>query len=587
MKNRLFLHNKSKQKKQADVRSHLLLVFFVFFAGVIIFRLALLQIRDYGFYQALASGQQELYQELIPVRGSIFMTDGKEGVPVAVATNQERALVYADTRQVQDPEKTARILGTVFAYDEEQILALQEHLQKPNDPYEPIEHSVSDERLEQIKKEELPGIFFHRESIRLYPESSISGQVLGFLGSHEDGSLSGQYGIEGYFDDVLSGTSGFLRSDHDVSGRLITVGNLLKESAVDGADLYLTIDRNIQFVVCKKLQQTVQKHGADGGSVVIVEPFTGTILAMCGTPDFDPNNYSQVENIYQFNNPVIFDAYEPGSVFKPVTLAAGLDTGAIRPDTTFVDTGKEIIDGHLIQNAQNKIYGQQTMTQVLEESINTGVIFALRQTGQEIFSRYVKQFGFGEKTGITIDTEVAGNISSLDLPSEIYSATAAFGQGITTTPLQLAMAYTSIANGGVLLTPQILKEIHYPDGSKEFFEPIFVREVIQKKTAQLLGAMLVSVVEHGHGKRAGVNRYYIAGKTGTAQVAKKDGSGYDSEVTIGTFAGFGPVPDPKFVMVVRIDNPKDVQFAESTAAPLFGEIADFLLQYFEVPPQRE
>jgi cell division protein FtsI/penicillin-binding protein 2 len=289
-----------------------------------------------------------------------------------------------------------------------------------------------------------------------------------------------------------------------------------------------------------------------------------------------------------FNNPVLFEAYEPGSIFKPLTVAAAIDAGAITPNTTYTDLGTEMVDGwdKPIGNAEGKVYGEVDMTQVLEDSINTGMIFIMRSMGMETFVDYVKAFGFGEYTGIELDTEVPGTIASLDIGAEVYAATASFGQGITVTPLQIAMAYAAIANGGILKAPQIVDEIHHDDGTIEVRNTRDIAQVMDEKTARTVGAMLVSVIEHGHGGRAGVDGYYIGGKTGTAQVARTDGIGYAEDNTIGSFAGFGPVEDPRFAMVVRIDNPKDVVWAEATAAPLFGEIAEFLLQYFEVPPVR-
>jgi len=203
----------------------------------------------------------------------------------------------------------------------------------------------------------------------------------------------------------------------------------------------------------------------------------------------------------------------------------------------------------------------------------------------DAFVDYVKRFGFGKSTGIELDTESAGTIASLDIGAEIYAATASFGQGITVTPLQIAMAYGALANGGVLKKPQIVDEVRYADGTIEERPTQDIAQVISPATSRTIGAMMVSVIEHGHGAHAGVPGYYIAGKTGTAQVASS-GGGYDQDYTIGSFAGFGPVEDPKFAMIVRIDNPKDVFWAESTAAPLFGEIAEFLLDYFEIPPVR-
>jgi len=259
----------------------------------------------------------------------------------------------------------------------------------------------------------------------------------------------------------------------------------------------------------------------------------------------------------------------------------------VSPQTLFEDKGYSMVEGwpKPIRNAESKVYGMVDMTKVLEDSINTGMIFSMRQMGMDAFVDYVKAFGFGVQTGIELDTESAGTIASLDIGAEIYAATASYGQGITVTPLQMAMAYAALANGGVLKKPQIIDEIRYDDGSVEVHSSQDLAQVIQPSTARTIAAMLVSVIEHGHGTQAGVPGYYIAGKTGTAQVASSSG-GYSQDSTIGSFAGFGPVEDPRFAMVVRIDNPKDVFWAESTAAPLFGEIAEFLLQYFEIPPVR-
>jgi cell division protein FtsI/penicillin-binding protein 2 len=558
------------------------------FAGVIVLKLLFIQLLQHDFYEALASGQHELFKELIPTRGEIYLHDFKDDTLVPVAVNQKLAFVYADPREIENAADTAQALGEIFAYDELAIDALEERLDQPEDPYEPIEREVDDATLEQILELELGGIHYTRETSRFYPDPEMSGHVLGFLGTNEDGSLSGKYGIEGYFDELLTGSQGYLLSERDIAGRLIAVADREYEPATDGADIVLTLDRTIQYKACSSLEAAVKKHGADGGSVIIVQPSTGKILAMCGSPDYDSNTYNEVASIDVFNNPAIFEAYEPGSIFKPLTMAAAIDAGAVTPTTTFTDTGSVLVDGwpKPIGNAEGKVYGTVNMTQVLENSINTGMIFAMRSMGMETFVEYVKRYGFGVATGVEIDTEVTGTIASLDVGAEIYAATASFGQGITVTPLQIAMAYGAIANGGVLKAPLIVDEVQYADGTVEKRATRDIAQVMDPKTARLVSAMLVSVIEHGHGQRAGVEGYYIGGKTGTAQVAKTDGIGYEEDNTIGSFAGFGPVEDPKFAMVVRIDHPRDVVWAESTAAPLFGEIAEFLLQYFEIPPVR-
>lgn len=557
------------------------------FAFLIVLRLFFLQVIDHNTYSALASGQHELFQKLYPTRGQVFVHDTKDEKLIPVITNRQLTFFYADPRNIKDVSLTVQTLAVFLNWNDEQKTNFTERFSRSSDPYEPIQHGISKEIADKIIATKLPGIFSVLESSRYYPEPFMGGHILGFLGSNQDGSFAGKYGIEGFFNKELAGSPGFLKSNRDIAGRMIAAGNYALQSAKNGSDIVLTIDRTIQFKACTSLQESVKKHSADGGSIVIVDPKTGRILAMCGAPDFDPNQFHSVKDINTFNNPTIFDAYEPGSIFKGLTMSAAIDVGAVTPETTFDDPGFAMVDGWSkpIGNAQGKKYGTVNMTTVLEESINTGMIFSMRKMGSDIFASYVKKFGFGKLTGIELETEGAGDISHLDKKGEVYKATASFGQGITVTPLQVVMAYAAIANGGVLKKPFIVDEIRNADGTVEKRTPQDMTQVVSQKTARTIGAMLVSVVEHGHGKKAGVPGYYIAGKTGTAQVASANG-GYSEDNTIGSFAGFGPVEDPKFAMIVRIDHPRDVQWAESTAAPLFGEIAQFLLQYYEVAPVR-
>jgi cell division protein FtsI/penicillin-binding protein 2 len=557
-------------------------VFFVV-AAIIVLKLFVIQVVDHDLYAALASGQHEIFQKLYPDRGRVFVHDGTE--LVAVITNQDLAFVYADPRYVKDVKATVSAVGTILGLDEERKAELETKLSVTTDPYEPILRGVSRPVLDKLMALKLPGILHTMETSRLYPESNMGGQILGFVGSDKDGNKIGRYGIEGYFNKELSGSQGFLKSDRDIAGNIIAVADHSLTPAKNGSDIVLTLDRTIQFKACTTLAAAVKKHGADGGSIIIVDPKTGRILAMCGAPDFDPNHFGDVKDANIFNNPTMFGSYEPGSIFKAITMAAAVDVGAVSPSTIFTDTGSTVIDKWTIKNAENKVYGAVDMTKVLEDSINTGMIFSMRKMGGDIFADYITKFGFGSKTGIELATESSGDVTSVKNKSEIYRATASFGQGISVTPLQVVMAYAALANGGVLKKPMIVDEIRHPDGTIEKRSPQDVTQAISQKTSRLLGAMLVSVIEHGHGKRAGVAGYYIGGKTGTAQVSSN--GGYSEDNTIGSFAGFGPVEDPKFAMVVRIDHPRDVQWAESTAAPFFGDMAKFLLQYFQVPPTRK
>jgi len=246
------------------------------------------------------------------------------------------------------------------------------------------------------------------------------------------------------------------------------------------------------------------------------------------------------------------------------------------------------IGPYTIRNSDLKAHGLVTMTEVLTESLNTGMVEVAHRLGAPTFLKYARDFGFGQRPGLELQSEAAGDIEPLERKGDIWSATASYGQGITVTALQLAAAYAALANDGIMMKPYIIDEIRSPNGTIEKRTPKTVRRVVTERTARLVSGMLTAVVERGHGKRAGVPGYWIGGKTGTAQIARRDGGvGYEVGATIGSFAGYGPIDDPKFAMVVRIDRPKDVQFAESSAAPLFGDIAKFLLDYYHVPPTRK
>lgn len=548
---------------------------------VIIGRLFSLQVLQHGFYKALAEGQHGLYEQLFPTRGRILMSDVGSSATYPLATNEPRKLVFANpSKLVESPETVARRLAGLLDLDEATIIS---RLQKPNDQYEPLQHGVERSLAERIAALKITGIEFADELVRFYPEGNEGSHVSGFLG-YDETQRKGQYGIEGSFDQELRGQDGKIDAERDAAGRWIAIGGREIQPARDGDDIVLTLDRAIQHVACSKLDEAVAKHGADGGSVVVLDPKTGAVLAMCGNPNFDPNEYAAVDDASAYLNPVLYDAYEPGSVMKPMTMAAALEAGKVTPTSTYVDEGAVKIGSFTIRNSDGESHGQQTMTQVLEESLNTGAIYAMRQVGPRSFAESLEKFGFGAKTGIELQNEQSADTSALREGKEIYAATASYGQGITATTLQLASAFAAIANGGTLIQPSIVKEVRHADGTTTVTQPKTVRRVISQQTATTLSAMLVNVVRNGHGQRAGVPGYYIAGKTGTAQVARQDGPGYEPDITIGTFAGFGPVSDPKFVMVTRINRPRDVQFAESSAAPLFGSIANFILDRLNAPP---
>lgn len=564
------------------LRIFLLALFSLITIGLIGVRLFVLQVVNYEHYKNLSDSQHQLQRVLVPQRGEIFIRDHYSDNPYPVVTNVNRPTVYVVPQQVKDAPATAKKLAVILGMDVKDVLA---KISDQSKKYVLIAKEIEEKKAEEITAEQLLGINLEDEIHQEYPEKQLAAQVLGFV-AYDQNTRVGRYGLEYYFEKELAGTPGQLDAAKDSEGGWATGPDSRLTPAVDGEDLILTIDRAIQFKAEEVLARTVSAHSAKSGSVIVLNPKTGAILALANYPSFDPNLFNKVTDPQIFNNPVVQTSYEPGSVMKAITFAAGLDTNAVTPDMTYDDPGAVTLEKFTIRNAEGKTYGKNvTMTQVLDNSINTGAIFAEQKIGHETFRKYLEAFGFGQLTGVTLPFESKGSISNLDRGGDLYPATAAFGQGIMVTPLQMAVAYAVIANGGTLYQPFIVAE-KIVDGKSEKIEPKLLREVISQRAASTISAMLVSVVEQGHGKRAAVPGYFIAGKTGTAQVAYTNRAGYDPNRSIGTFVGFGPVDNPAFVMLVKIDEPKDVKFAESTAAPAFGEIAQFILNYYQIPKSR-
>jgi cell division protein FtsI/penicillin-binding protein 2 len=556
----------------------------LFIAGaIIVLRLGKLQVLDHQMYNVLASDQHDLKTKLMPDRGRILIRDRTDGKLYPLAANREAWMVYATPKNMTDPVKVAQALAPLVNIPEVDLI---NKLNKPDDPYENIAKDVPYDAIIKIRELHLEGVAFASQNARLYPEKNMGGQVIGLVTQDDQGNLVGRYGIESSFQEVLAGKSGSLIGEKDATGRRLIFTDQVFREAVNGADLVLTLDRSIQYKACELVRQGVLDYEADNGSIVVADPETGAIMAMCSYPDFDPSDLKNIEDVGVFNNPAVFTAYEPGSVFKAITMASGIEAGKVGPKTTYVDTGLEEIDDHKIKNSDGKANGVQTMQEVMEKSLNTGVIFVQRLLGKKSFLDFVKKFGFGEKTGIGLNPEAAGNISSLDKKGDIWAATASFGQGITATPIQLVAAYGALANQGKLMKPFIVSEVDYPDGRKEVTKPELLSQPISSRASRLISGMLVSVVENGHGKQAGVKGYWVAAKTGTAQVAKKNGAGYEANEIKATMLGYAPADDPKFVMLVKFDNPRKSDWAETCAAPVFGNMASYILRYLDVKPTR-
>ncbi|MDO8509841.1 MAG: penicillin-binding protein 2 [bacterium] len=559
-------------------------VFFLLVALAIIIRLFILQIIENDYYSTFALSTHEIYKQLYPERGQIYFSDSRTGKEYPAAINRKYYLIYAVPKEI--PRDMIQFTADTLIQNlkiekpEEKDLIIQK-LTKQDDPYEQIAKKIDDTAVDAIKEKKLTGIYFTPQTFRYYPEEAMGANILGFCRS-EDNTQTGNYGIEGYWNKILAGKGGFTAGQRGAFGNWISLAGRTMIEAENGPDVVLTIDRTLEYQACEALRQGFEEHKAKSAALVMMNPETGAILAMCSFPDFNPNKYSEISDVSSYNNTTVFTPYEPGSVFKPITMAMALDLELISPQTTFTDPCVRKIDGFSIRNAEDKCYGKATMTNVLENSINTGVVFAEELVGRERFIDYVKKFGLGEKTGIELTAESPGNISALDKNAKIYGATASFGQGITVTPIQLATIYSAIASQGNLPKPYIVDEIRYPNGKVEKTIPQITNNIISARASKLLSGMLISVVENGHSKSARIPHYFIAGKTGTAQIA---GAGGYTDETNHTFAGFAPAKNPKIVIIVKLEAPNKL-WAESTATPIFRKVMDFTIKYFGFPEEK-
>ncbi len=563
--------------KFGNFRLYALLVLLVLVAGVIAIRLFSLQVVRHGLYTALAKDQHEVIKKLIPRRGGIFIQE-KGGLWHPLAVSRTFQTVYLVPKEVVDKEVVAENLTSLVDVSTEKIL---EKLQNPQDPYEPLKSKLDDETAAKIKALNLRGVHLTEEDWRWYPQGNLAANVLGFLGLKDEERM-GQYGVEQYYQETLAGQSGWLDSEKDALGNWLLLGDYNLKPAQDGGSLYLTLDQNIQYILGQKMKALVEKWQASGACAIVMEPKTGAIRAMVSLPDFDPNEYQKTKNVDFFMNSCVQKLYEPGSVFKPIVMAAGLDTGKISPETTYTDMGAVQIGSYTIQNAQNKTYGLSTMTNVLEKSINTGVVFVQRLIGGEVFKNYIEVFGFDEATGVDLAGEARGNLKNIRENREINFATAAFGQGVSVTPLAMASAIAAIANDGQLMRPYVVEKIVQPDGQEQVIQPTAIRQVIAPQNAGKLTAMLVSAVRNGYDK-VKLPGYFVAGKTGTAQIATE--GGYSATETNHSFIGYAPAYDPKFLVFLRMEKPVGIQFASESLAPVFTEVARYLFNYYEIPPE--
>ncbi len=432
-----------------------------------------------------------------------------------------------------------------------------------------------------IEDEKLEGLNFVEESKRYYPNGNLAAQVLGFVGT-EDKGLDG---LEMVLDDELKGglTKEVVATDR--KGNAI-FGSVLAQYLPDkGKSVTLTIDATVQFIAERALEQAMVDTKPAHASVIVMDPKTGEILAMANRPTYDPNHYDKGKE-QDFKNIAVTNLYEPGSTFKPIIASAALASGKWTVDTVYNDTGSIMASGHVMQNWNGEGYGKVRLLEILKFSINTGMVRLGLTTGPEILSEYVHKYGFGQPTGIELPGEGEGLLFNPEEMADIDTASMSIGQGIAVTPLQMVRAFGAIANGGILMKPHIVKAYNNPDGTvASETQTESQGQAIPENVASTIVDILEKEVSEGGGNKAMVEGYHFGGKTGTAQKLNTEYGGYLDGRYIASFIGFGPVEDPKFVVLVAIDDPSNGSiYGGQIAAPVFKDIMSQLVRYYQISP---
>lgn len=564
------------------IRIYWIKIFFLIFFCAIVLRLFYWQILKADFLQANAEGQRLVNLELGALRGNIFYSDESLlvssnptfemfGLPKVIPSEKKVENSYAISKVIaQEDSENQNILA------KDLINKLSEDLY-----WVSLKKNVSSEAKKKIEKLKILGIGFDQTSNRFYPEGSSSAQFLGFVGSDARGGSVGYFGLEGYYEGELKGVRGNRILEKDAIGFPILTGKFGGSDAKDGKDLVLNIDRSVQFIVEKELKKGMEKYGAKAASSIVMDPKTGAILAMASLPTYDPAKYSDFpKELYK--NPIIADQYEPGSTFKILVMGAALNEDLVTPDTICdICEGPISLGGFTIRTWNNKYYPKSNMKDVIIHSDNTGMVFVGEELGLDKLYSYIQKFGFGFPTGIDLQDEGSPELKDRNEWHEIDLATISFGQGVAVTPIQMVRAVSAIANGGNLVEPHVVKKI-LDRGENFEVNPKVLGQVLKEATTKIVTEMMVKAVDEGEAKFAKPKGFKIAGKTGTAQIPVA--GHYDPDKTIASFVGFAPADNPRFVMLVRYDQPQTSLFGSETAAPTFFEIAKQLFTYFKIAP---
>ncbi|MFA6520478.1 MAG: penicillin-binding protein 2 [Candidatus Paceibacterota bacterium] len=567
-------------KSSFKIRSRIILFCVVLFAVILVTKLFYVQVVNGRIYGETADRQYATPTSNIYERGTIYF-ERKDGQLVSAATQTSGLKIALNTAKLGDPENTYEKLSKIISIDHDNFIA---RASKVNDPYEEIANRISKTEADAISALKLPGVNIFKEKWRFYPGENMASHALGFVGYKGD-ELGGRYGLERQYDSTLARNTDnpYVNFFAEVFSN---INKSLFEDAEPEGDLVTTIEPQVQNFLEKKLTEVKNKYNVDAIGGIIMNPMDGSIYALGAKPDFDPNTFSDVKQISVFTNPLVENVLEFGSVVKPLVMAAALNEGVLTASTQYNDKGSVIVEKKEIFNFDKKARGPgTTMQDVLNQSLNTGMVFVEGKLGKINLRNYLLAFGIKDKTGIDLPNETSGLVSNiLTSPREIEYANAAFGQGIALTPIELVRALASLGNGGNLVVPHVVKEIKYNNGTSKKMTYPTIPTKISKVTAQEISRMLVTVMDKG--LKVGLEHFSVAVKTGTAQVADNTSGGYYEDKHTHSFVGYFPAYDPKFIIFLYAINPKEVQYAATTWTVPFLDITKFLLNYYDVPPDR-
>lgn len=516
-------------------------------------------------------------------RGSIFFSP-KDGEPLSAATLATGYTVSVNPRQVKHPEDVFNALSGVLPVDEETLLPAL----AGDGTYKEIAKRVDQATKSRLDGLRLDGLTASTERWRSYPGGKLAANALGIVAYANDGkTLEGRYGLEKYYDDVLRRDTSNLYVNF-FAEIFSNIGNSVFGGKSGEGDIVTTIEPSVQAELERRIAGVMSTWKSDLTGGIVMDPTTGEIYALAVSPTFDPNDFSKERNAAVFGNPIVDRVYEMGSIIKPIAMAAALDAGVVTAKTTYDDKGTLVINGSRISNFDGRARGVADMQKVLSESLNVGMAFVTQKLGNKRLTEYFKSLGFGEETGIDLPGETHGLISNLGSPRDIEHVTASYGQGIALTPIATVRALSALGNGGYLPEPHLVKEIRYSSGEVKKIAYDGKRDqVFGDGTSEEITRMLVRVVDEALlGGTVKMPRYSVAAKTGTAQMAMETGRGYYTDRYLHSFFGYFPAYKPRFIVFLYTVYPKGATYASHTLTQPFIDLAKFLINYYDVPPDR-